>query len=78
MQFVYMWKGLDTMVSESTREEVTVSDGLQLGRTTVDQTEVQTVETEINNLKTQIAQVRRTWHRLAGIDHVQCVCKYTV
>lgn len=35
-----MWKGLDTMVIENTKEEVTVSDGLQLGRN-IEQSDMQ-------------------------------------
>ena len=58
LQFIYMWKGLDTMVKENTREEVTVSDGLQLGRSTIDQTDIQTAEDDVSNLKKKLAEVR--------------------
>lgn len=57
MQFVFMARGKDTMVRENEREEITVSDGLQLGRTTIDQTEVHTVEDEVDQLKQQNAKV---------------------
>ena len=45
------------MVRENEREEITVSDGLQLGRTTIDQTEVNTVEDEVDHLKQENAKV---------------------
>ena len=45
------------MVRENAREEVTVSDGLQLGRTTMDQTEVRTVEEEVTQLKEENEKV---------------------
>ncbi len=60
-----MAKGLDTMIRENSREEVTVSDGLQLGRSTVDNTDVRTAESEVNNLRRQVAEVRAArcgWH----------------
>ncbi len=53
-----MARGKDTMVRENDREEITVSDGLQLGRTTIDQTELNTVEGEVDQLKEANAQVR--------------------
>ena len=56
-QFVFMARGKETMVRENDREEITVSDGLQLGRTTIDQTEINTVEGEVDQLKQQIAKV---------------------
>ncbi len=65
LQFFYMAKGLDTMIRENSREEVTVSDGLQLGRSTVDNTDVRTAESEVNNLRRQVAEVsaaRCGWH----------------
>ena len=54
-----MARGLDTMVRENSREEVTVSDGLQLGRSTVDQNDIKTAEEEVNDLKKQVAEVRK-------------------
>ena len=48
-QFYYMAKGLDTMVQDSTREEETVSDGLQLGRSIADQTDTRNGENEGND-----------------------------
>ena len=57
-QFVFMAQGKDTMVRENSREEITVSDGLQLGRTTVDQTEIRSVEDEVESQhKEQNAEV---------------------
>ena len=52
-----MAKGEDTMVSENQREEITVSDGLQLGRSTVDTMDVKMVEDEVNTLQTKVAEV---------------------
>ena len=52
-----MAKGEDTMVSENQREEITVSDGLQLGRSTVDTTDIKTVEDEVNTLQKQVNEV---------------------
>ncbi len=52
-----MAKGEDTMVSENQREEITVSDGLQLGRSTVDTTDIKTAEDEVNTLQKQVNQV---------------------
>ena len=52
-----MVKGKDTMVRENSREEVTVSDGLQLGRTTVDPTEIKSAEDEVDTLKHQVEEV---------------------
>lgn len=52
-----MARGKETMVRENSREEITVSDGLQLGRTTIDQTEVHTVEDEVKQLKMANAEV---------------------
>ena len=46
------------MVRENEREEITVSDGLQLGRTTIDQSEMNNVENEIDQLKQENAKVR--------------------
>lgn len=57
-----MARGKDTMVRENEREEITVSDGLQLGRTTVDQTEVHTVEHEVDQLKQENAKVSTNSH----------------
>ena len=48
-QFYYMAKGLDTMVQDNPREEVTVSDGLQLGRSIADQTDARNGENEGND-----------------------------
>ena len=45
------------MVSENQREEITVSDGLQLGRSTVDTTDIKTVEDEVNTLQKQVNEV---------------------
>ena len=52
-----MSKGFDTMVRENSRDEVTVSDGLQLGRSTVDQSDVRSAEDEVNDLRHQVAEV---------------------
>ena len=52
-----MAHGKDTMVRENEREEITVSDGLQLGHTTVDQADVTTVEGEVDKLKQQNEKV---------------------
>ena len=52
-----MAKGEDTMVSENQREEITVSDGLQLGRSTVDTTDIKTAEDEVNTLQKQVNEV---------------------
>ena len=49
-----MAHGKDTMVRENEREEITVSDGLQLGHTTVDQADVNAVEGEVDKLKQQV------------------------
>ena len=46
------------MVSENQREEITVSDGLQLGRSTVDTTDIKTAEDEVNTLQKQVNEVR--------------------
>ncbi len=51
------------MVRENAREEVTVSDGLQLGRTTMDQTEVRTMEEEVSHLKEENEKVGVYWER---------------
>ena len=56
-QFVYMAKGKETMVNENTREEVTAGDGLQLGRTSVDQTDMQTAEEEVRQLQERVEKV---------------------
>ena len=58
-----MAKGRDTMVNENTREEVTAGDGLQLGHTSVDQTEMQGVEEEVRQLEEKVEQVSHhcTW-----------------
>ena len=53
-----MAKGHDTMVNENTREEVTAGDGLQLGHTSVDQTEIQCAEEDVRNLEEKVEQVR--------------------
>ena len=45
------------MVSENQREEITVSDGLQLGRSTVDTTDIKTAEDEVSTLQKQVNQV---------------------
>ena len=60
-----MARGKDTMVRENVREEVTVSDGLQLGRTTMDQTEVRTVEEEVTQLKEENEKV-------SGLRNMNC------
>ena len=52
-----MAHGKDTMVRENEREEITVSDGLQLGHTTVDQADVNAVEGEVDKLKQQNEKV---------------------
>ncbi len=63
-----MARGKDTMVRENSREEIAVSDGLQLGRTTIDQTEVQTIELEVTQLKQNNAEVRMTIILYCGIS----------
>ena len=57
-----MAKGRETMVNENTREEVTASDGLQLGHTSVEHTEVQTAEEEMQELKKKVAEVSERSH----------------
>ena len=52
-----MAKGKETMVNENTREEVTAGDGLQLGRTSVDQTDMQTAEEEVRHLQERVEKV---------------------
>ena len=52
-----MAHGKDTMVRENEREEITVSNGLQLGHTTVDQADVNAVEGEVDKLKQQNEKV---------------------
>ena len=52
-----MAKGKETMVNENTREEVTAGDGLQLGRTSVDQTDMQTAEEEVRHLQERVGKV---------------------
>ena len=52
-----MAKGEDTMVSENQREEITVSDGLQLGRSTVDTMDVKMAEDEVNTLQKNVTEV---------------------
>ena len=47
------------MVSENQREEITVSDGLQLGRSTVDTMDVKVAEEEVNTLQKQVAEVHK-------------------
>lgn len=60
------------MVSENQREEITVSDGLQLGRSTVDTMDVKTVEDEVNTLQKQVTEVHKC---LTGQHHVHaCMC----
>ena len=49
-QFVYMAKGRETMVNENTREEVTASDGLQLGHTSAEPTDMPAEETQKKNV----------------------------
>lgn len=53
-----MANGRDTMINENTREEITAGDGLQLGHTSVDQSEMQTVEDEVRDLEERVEQVR--------------------
>ena len=45
------------MVSENQREEITVSDGLQLGRSTVDTMDVKMAEDEVSTLQKQVTEV---------------------
>ena len=52
-----MAEGRDTMVNENTREEVTAGDGLQLGHTSVDQSEMQSAEDEVRQLQEKVEQV---------------------
>ena len=52
-----MAKGRDTMLSENTREEITASDGLQLGHTSVDQSDFHSAEEEVRNLENKVAEV---------------------
>lgn len=47
------------MVSENQREEITVSDGLQLGRSTVDTMDVKMAEEEVNTLQKQVDEVHK-------------------
>jgi gamma-aminobutyric acid type B receptor len=63
-KFVYMAKGKETMVNENTREEVTAGDGLQLGRTSVDQTEMQTAEEEVRHLQERVEKKTSELHTL--------------
>ena len=62
-----MAKGRDTMINENTREEITAGDGLQLGHTSVDQTDMQTAEEEVRRLEEKVEQVRH-------IVCTQCTC----
>ena len=55
-----MAKGRDTMINENQREEVTAGDGLQLGHTSVDQSDMQTAEEEVRRLEEKVEQVRHT------------------
>ena len=55
------------MVSENQREEITVSDGLQLGRSTVDTTDVKMVEDEVNTLQKQVAEVSHHSNKIAMV-----------
>jgi gamma-aminobutyric acid type B receptor len=63
-KFVYMAKGKETMVNENTREEVTAGDGLQLGRTSVDQTDMQTAEEEVRQLQERVEKKTSELHTL--------------
>ena len=45
------------MIRENSREEITVSDGLQLGKSSMDQNEIRTVEDEVDTLKQQVSEV---------------------
>ena len=45
------------MLSENTREEITASDGLQLGHTSVDQSDIHSAEEEVKNLENKMAEV---------------------
>ena len=67
-----MVKGRDTMVNENTREEVTAGDGLQLGHTSVDQSEMQTAEEEVRQLEQKVEQVS-TQHTLTCDLLTSCV-----
>ena len=49
------------MVNENTREEVTAGDGLQLGHTSVDQSEVQVAEEEVHRLEEKVEEVRSNY-----------------
>ena len=51
------------MVRENEREEITVSDGLQLGHTTVDQADVNTVEGEVDKLNSRMKRFVRERER---------------
>ena len=45
-----------------------MSDGLQLGRTTIDQTDIQAAEDDISKLKNEVAEVRDGWMETTIID----------
>ena len=61
MQFYYMAKGEDTMLSENYREDTTVSDRLQVGKNT-NTVDGEIPENEANGLQTQAAEVCLQWH----------------
>ena len=64
-----MAKGLDTMVQDNPREEVTVSDGLQLGRSIADQTDPKDGENEGTDLATEVC-VSVTIETLSYISYI--------
>ena len=70
-QFVYMAKGRETMVNENTREEVTASDGLQLGHTSAEPTDMQSTEEEILQLKKKVAEVSESC-----LHWSECLCNW--
>ncbi len=49
------------MLRENSREEVTISDGLQLGRSVVDQSDIRTVEDDlkVSDLRKRVVEVRQ-------------------
>ena len=46
-----MAQGKETMIRDNVKEDITVSDGLQLGRTSIDHSEVRHVEEEARHLR---------------------------
>ncbi len=59
VQFYYMAKGADTMISKSKLETFTPVDKLQLGRSEVNPEDIQNVDKELKELKEQVEQVEQ-------------------